>query len=82
MHGEFTQTRVWERFYVVISRINRGFAAPKSESLTRIKLYRARKRHSTARLQTDARPPRNGSEQFGSGTQAYMYPSSRFWRNK
>ena len=33
--------------------------------------YRARKRHSTARLQTNARPPRDGSEQLGPGTQAY-----------
>jgi len=31
----------------------------------------ARKRRSAARLQTDARPSRNGSERFGSGTQAY-----------
>ena len=35
----------------------------------------ARKRRSTARFQTDARPSRDGSEQqaeqFGSGTQAY-----------
>ena len=31
----------------------------------------ARRRRSTARLQTDARPLREGSEQFGSGTQAY-----------
>jgi hypothetical protein len=31
----------------------------------------ARKRRSTARLQTDARPSRDGSERFGSGTQAY-----------
>jgi hypothetical protein len=30
----------------------------------------ARKRRSTARLQTDARPSRDGYEQFGSGTQA------------
>jgi hypothetical protein len=31
----------------------------------------ARKRRSTARLQTDARPSRDGSERFGSSTQAY-----------
>ena len=31
----------------------------------------ARKRRSTARLQTDARPSRDGSEQFGSGTQRH-----------
>jgi len=31
----------------------------------------ARKRRSTARLQTDARPLRDGSERFGPGTQAY-----------
>jgi hypothetical protein len=31
----------------------------------------ARKRRSTARLQTDARPSRDGFERFGSGTQAY-----------
>ena len=31
----------------------------------------ARKQRSTARLQTDARPSRDGSERFGSGTQAY-----------
>jgi hypothetical protein len=31
----------------------------------------ARKRRSTGRLQTDARPLRDGSERFGSGTQAY-----------
>jgi hypothetical protein len=30
-----------------------------------------RKRRSTARLQTDARPSRDGSERSGSGTQAY-----------
>jgi hypothetical protein len=31
----------------------------------------ARKRRATGRLQTDARPSRDGSEQLGSGTQAY-----------
>ena len=31
----------------------------------------ARKRRSTARLQTDARPSRDGYEWFGSGTQAH-----------
>ena len=31
----------------------------------------ARKRRSMARLQTDARPSRDGSERFRSGTQAY-----------
>jgi hypothetical protein len=31
----------------------------------------ARKRHSTARLQTNALPSRDGSEQFGSNTQAH-----------
>ena len=41
------------------------------QSQNRQPAYRARKRHSTARLRTDARPPRDGSEQFGSGTQAY-----------
>ena len=35
----------------------------------------ARKRRSTARFQTDARPSRDGSEQFGSGTQAYTRPN-------
>jgi hypothetical protein len=33
----------------------------------------ARKQRSTARLQTDARPSRDGSERFGSGTQAYGF---------
>jgi len=41
------------------------------QSQNRQPAYRARKRHSTARLRTDARPPRDGSEQFGAGTQAY-----------
>eukprot|EP00964_Phaeocystis_antarctica_P047311 scaffold27370_cov52-Phaeocystis_antarctica.AAC.1 len=44
------RTRVWERFYVAISR-TRGFTDPKSESADI-----ARKRRSTARLPTDARP--------------------------
>ena len=41
------------------------------QSQNRQPAYRARKRHSTARLRTDARPSRDGSEQFGSGTQAH-----------
>jgi len=41
---------------------NRGFTAPKSESP--IGRYIARKQRSTARLQTDARPSRDGSD-FG-----------------
>jgi hypothetical protein len=54
--------------YVAISR-NRAFTAPKPD---RQSADIARKRRSTARLQTDARPPsRDGSERFGSGTQAY-----------
>ena len=56
---------------VAISR-NRAFYRPKvAESpICSAQRYIARKRHSTARLQTDARPSRDGSEQFGSGTQA------------
>ena len=42
-----------------------------TESQNRQSADIARKRRSTARLQTDARPSRNGSERFGSGTQAY-----------
>ena len=42
-----------------------------TESQNRQSADIARKRRSTARLQTDARPSRNGSERFGSGSQAY-----------
>ena len=41
---------------------NHGFAIPK---------VRISHPVNTARLQTDARPSRDGSERFGSGTQAY-----------
>eukprot|EP00964_Phaeocystis_antarctica_P045110 scaffold25958_cov88-Phaeocystis_antarctica.AAC.2 len=66
--GSSLNSPVWERFYVAIPRNCGRFAAPKSESPTRIS------REETALngpVQTDARPPRDGSEQFGSGTQAY-----------
>ena len=46
------------------------FYRPK-QSQNRQSVDIARKRRSTARLQTDARPSRDGSERFGSGTQAY-----------
>ena len=72
MHIEFTQTLVfWYRFYVAISIKSRGFRTKVRIANPHIARESGRKRHSTARLQTDARPPRGGSEQFGSGTQAY-----------
>ena len=49
----------------------REIAVLMPHSQNRQPAYRARKRHSTARLRTDARPSRDGSEQSGSGTQAY-----------
>ena len=49
----------------------REIAVLTPHSQNRQTAYRARKRHSTARLRTDARPSRDGSEQSGSGTQAY-----------
>ena len=49
----------------------REIAVLTPHSQNRQPAYRARKRHSTARLRTVARPPRNGSEQFGSGTHAH-----------
>jgi uncharacterized protein (DUF2461 family) len=49
----------------------REIAVLTPHSQNRQPAYRARKRHSTARLRTDARPSRDGSEQSGSGTQAY-----------
>ena len=45
----------------------------------------ARKRRSTARLQADARPSRDGSERFGSVTQAYtakFEPISWSWAQR
>jgi hypothetical protein len=63
--GNIYPPLAWERFYVAISR-NRAFTARKSESPVR--RYRAQARRSTARLQTDVSPSRDGSEQFGSGT--------------
>jgi hypothetical protein len=44
----------------------REFALLPSQSQNRPSEDIARKRHSTARLQTDARPSRDGSERFGS----------------
>ena len=49
----------------------REFALLPSQSQNRPSANIARKRRSTARLQTDARPSRDGSERFGSGPQAY-----------
>jgi hypothetical protein len=45
--------------------------SPPESSQNRQSADIARKRRSTARLQTDARPSRDGYERFGSGTQAY-----------
>ena len=56
MGGKFTRTRVWERFYVAIPR-DRAFTAPiPKEPQNRQSADIARKRRSTSRLQTDARP--------------------------
>jgi hypothetical protein len=62
------KTTFWERFYVAISS---QIALLPPESKNRQSSDIARKRRSTARLQTDARPSRDGSERFGSGTEAY-----------
>ena len=87
MGGEFTRARVWERFYIAISR-DRAFiyphTTPKSDSdrIANPEISRfARKRRLTARLQIDARPSRDGFEQFGSGTQAYgqFEPAAWSW---
>ena len=63
----------WERFYICRSTFGEKsrFSAPKRKSQNRQAADIARKRRSAARLQTDARPSRDGSEKFGSGTQAY-----------
>jgi len=49
----------------------REIAVLPPESQNRQSADIARKQRSTASLQTDARPSRNGSERSGSGTQAY-----------
>ena len=51
--------------------IARFYTAPNAQSQNRQSADITRKQRSTARLQTDARASRDGSEQFGSGTQAY-----------
>ena len=72
MGGEFTKTRVWERLGSMLSLFDK-FALLPPQSQNRLSADIARKRRATptARLQTNARPLRDGSEQFGSGTQAY-----------
>ena len=85
MGGEFTRARVWERFYIAISR-DRAFiyphTTPKSDSVSdrianpEISRF-ARKRRLTARLQIDARPSRDGFEQFGSSTRKHTANLSR-----
>ena len=51
------------------------------QSQNRQPAYRARKRHSTARLRTDARPPRDGSEHFGPAREhtAKFEPAAWSW---
>ena len=51
----------------------REIAVLPPQSQNRLSADIARKRRSTARLQTDARPSRDVSEQFGSGTQEQAY---------
>ena len=50
---------------------SRFYSTAQKSEMNRQSADIARKRRSTARLQTDARHSRNGSERFGSGTQAY-----------
>ena len=73
IHYKNYRSGYWERFYVAISRnrARRFYTAPNAQSQNRQSADITRKQRSTARLQTDARPSRDGSEQFGSGTQAY-----------
>ena len=72
MGGESTRARVWERFYIAISR-EIALLPPYHPKVRQNRPPGdiARERRLTARLQIDARPSRNGFEQFGSGTQAY-----------
>jgi hypothetical protein len=67
-HGD-DDVRGWgSGIYVVISR-NRAFTAPKSESP--IRRYRAEAALNGPVRDRRARPSCDGSERFGSGTQAY-----------
>ena len=50
---------------------HKGHEGCRPQSQNRQSADIAREQRSTARLQTDARPSRDGSERFGSGTQAY-----------
>ena len=63
--GIHQNTPAWERFYVAIPReiAVKFYTTPaKSENLNG---------SVTQKTETDARPSRDGSEQFGSGTQAH-----------
>jgi hypothetical protein len=63
IHYKNYRSGYWERFYVAISRNRALLHRPKRpKSQTRQSADITRKQRSTARLQTDARPSRDGSE--------------------
>ena len=69
--GKFTKiTGLGAVLCLAISR-NRGVNAPQPESPTRISRAKAALNGPVTDRRTDARPSRDGSEQFWSGTQAY-----------